>query len=196
VTRRLVAGLTLLGATAGLVGCVSTQEVGGSNKPTPTTTTVPPATGTFGADVAYGGVLATVVDVMAFDQSPDAVPRVKVVMRSENTSDHVQHNPNLELICDESTNTGDWFLGSTWEPNVVLPVNVVAQGEVIIGFPDKVDNPEYPVVSCTTPRLRLTVEDVRTDAVKTVDYPVPVEVVTEATKRPRGPALPLPPRGS
>lgn len=194
--RRL--GLLALAAVvvSGAVGCVSTEEVGGSNNATPTTTTLPPEAGSFGADLTLGGVMATVIDVMAVDQSPDGVPRIKVVMRAENLSDAVQHNPDLELLCDESAESGDWFLGSTWEPNVVLPVNVVSQGEVILGFPDKSDNPEYPVVTCTSPRLRLTITDVRTDLPKVVLIPVDDEVVGEAVRRPRGPALPLPPRGS
>lgn len=178
-----------------MAGCVSTNEVGGSENATPTTTTVPTEPGTFGADVQYEGVLATVLSVAPFDQSPDGVPRIKVVMRVENTSGWVQRNPDLRLLCDESTNAGDWFLGSTWEPNVALPVNAVAQGEVIIGFPLKADSPEYPLVACAGARLRLTMVDSRTPVKRTYDFPVDQGVIAEAAKRPRGPALPLPPRG-
>ena len=41
----------------------------------------------------------------------------------------LQCNPDVELTCKETANAGDWFLGSTWEPNVVLPVNAISQGE-------------------------------------------------------------------
>lgn len=174
-------------------GCVSTEEVGGSNNATPTTTTIAPEFGAFGADVSYGGVLATVVDIAPFDQSVNGFPRVKVVMRTENVSDSVQHNPDIALLCDETANVGDWFLGSTWEPNVMLPVNAVSQGDVILGFPQKAENPEYPVVSCTRPMLRLTVEGVRKDVAKVVLIPVDDAVIAEAIRRPRGPILPLPP---
>ncbi|HNI34064.1 MAG TPA: hypothetical protein PLV93_01630 [Microthrixaceae bacterium] len=190
---RVVAAL-VVGACS-IVGCVSTNEVGGSENATPTTTTVPTEPGTFGADVQYEGVLATVVSVVPFDQSPNGVPRIKVVVRVENTSGWVQRNPDLRLLCDETTNTGDWFLGSTWEPNVALPVNAVSQGEVIIGFPQKGKSPEYPLVACTGARLRLTMVDSRTPVKRTYDYPVDQGVIAEAAKRPRGPALPLPPRG-
>jgi len=187
------------------VACVSTNEVGGNNNATPTTTTIPPETGTFGTDVSYGptvhgtmepSVVATVIDVAPFDQSPNGVPRIKVVMRAENLSGSVQRNPDVELLCDESTHTGDWFLGSTWEPNVVLPVNAITQGEVIVGFPMKGDNPEYAVVTCTSPKLRLTLVDAKLEVPKVVVIPIDDSVIADAIRRPRGPKLPLPPRGS
>ena len=175
--RRIGVVLALLALSAG--ACVSTEELDGSSKPTPTTTAVPPVLGSFGADVELGGVTATVVSVSAFDQSPNGVPRVEVVMRAENLQGYAQHNPDVQLICNETANTGDWFLGSTWEPNADLPVNAVTQGQVIIGFPLKGDNPEYPVVTCTGPRLRLTVSDARTTLPKVVDIPIDDSVMTE-----------------
>jgi hypothetical protein len=219
---RTVTLLAAAVAVAASVSCVSTKEVGGSNNPTPTTTTIAPAPGTFGADVTYGGVTATVTSVDAFAQSPNAVPRVKVVMRAENLSRSVRRNPDLELLCSETTNVGDWFLGSTWEPNVVLPVNAITQGEVIIGFPHKGTNPEYPVVTCSSPQLRLTMlgatDEPTTSTVvgsgattgsntevnalagqqpaKVVVFPIDESVINAAIRQPRGPLLPLPPRGS
>lgn len=207
--RRVVGFLAALVVVAA-PACVSTNEVDPAgnirtNDATPTTTAPPPLGGTFGADITYGGVVTTVVSVAAFDQSPTGTPRIKVVMRSENISDSAQENPNLELLCDETTNTGDWYLGSTWEPNVVLPVNAVAQGEVIIGFPLKGTSPEYPVVTCTTPRLRLTVvgsrddestEDIKEDVPSQYVFPLDASMIEDAIRRPRGPVLPLPPRGS
>lgn len=180
-------------AAAGLVlgGCVSTEEVGGSDNPTPPTTTVVPTVGSTGTDVTAAGVVATVVDIAPFDQSPVGVPRIAAVMRSENLTDHVTHNPDVTLRCDETSETGDWYRGSTWEPNTVLPVNVVSQGQVIIGFPPKSDNPEYPVVTCTGAALRMTIEGVRGEPSTVVDIPVPDEVLRAAVLRPRGPTLPV-----
>ena len=189
----LVVAATL---AAGATACVSTDEVGGSNNATPTTTTLPPEAGAFGDDVTYGGVVATVIEVRPFDQSPNGFPRISVVMRAENVSDTVQHNPDLDLICNESAKTGDWYLGSTWEPNAVLPVNAVTQGQVIVGFPTKSDNPEYPVVACSAPKLRLTVSGVRSAVPRVVLIPVDDSVIAEALRRPRGPSLPLPPSGT
>ena len=197
-TAHRVLVTALVAVTA--VGCVSTNEIGGSDNATPTTTTVAPTPGSFGEDISYGtdgGVTATVVDVQAFQQSPNGVPRISVVMRAENLSHSVQRNPDVELLCSETTNTGDWFLGSTWEPNVVLPVNAVTQGEVIIGFPLKGTNPEYPVVTCSAPMLRLTILDATGDLPpKVVTIPVDPAIITAAIREPRGPVLPLPPTGS
>ncbi|MEI2654376.1 MAG: hypothetical protein V9G12_19895 [Microthrixaceae bacterium] len=91
---------------------MSTNEVDPSgnirtNDATPTTTAPVPQAGVLGQDVTYGGVVVTVVSVAPFDQSPNGTPWIKAVMRSENVSDSVQKNPNLELICDETPNTGD-----------------------------------------------------------------------------------------
>jgi len=199
--RRVGGCLVAVALVVAASACVSTNEVDPSgnirtNDATPTTTAPAPQAGVLGQDVTYGGVAVTVVSVAPFDQSPNGTPRIKAVMRSENVSDSAQKNPNLELICDETSNTGDWFLGSTWEPNVVLPVNVVAQGEVIVGFPLKGTNPEYPVVTCTSAKLRLSVVGAREDIPVVVDYPVDASLIEQAIRRPRGPSLPLPPRGS
>jgi hypothetical protein len=213
VTVAVVAALTS--------ACVSTKEIGGSNKPTPTSSTIAPTAGSFGTDITYGGVTVTVSSVAAFAQSPNGVPRIEVVMRAENLSRSVRRNPDVQLLCSETTNTGDWFLGSTWEPNVVLPVNAISQGAVIIGFPLKGDNPEYPVVTCSAPQLRITMLDDDASATaqptasttsaasaedvdgfaglgpaKVVLIPIDDSVITDAIREPRGPVLPLPPRGS
>lgn len=195
-TRSAVVTAVAFGLGLAAPGCVSKNEIGGSNNPTPTTTSVPPEFVALGADVTYGGVMATVIDITSFDQSPNGTPRVRVVMRVENLSDAAQRNPDVQLICDETTNTGDWFLGSTWEPNVVLPVNAVSQGEVIVGFPLKGDSPEYPVVTCSSAKVRVTLVDARSTGPKVVDVPVDDTVIADAIRRPRGPSLPLPPRGS
>ncbi|MFN8052806.1 MAG: hypothetical protein U0Q22_15280 [Acidimicrobiales bacterium] len=190
--RQAAAGLTLCALAVAGVGCVSTNEVGGSDKATPTTAPPVPQPGTVGADVTYGGVTATVVDIAAFDQSPLDVPRIEVTMRAENTSSTAQRNPDVQLLCDESKKVGDWFLGSTWEPNVELPVNAITQGTVIVGFPLKGDNPEYPVVKCSNAKLRLVLVTSESTSSKVVDVPVDASVISEAIRRPRGPNLPLP----
>lgn len=189
--RAMVAVLAVAAVAA--AGCVSTEEVGGSDKPTPPTTAVTPEIGAFNTDVTSGGIMATVVDVKAFDQSAKGVPRITVVMRTENLTDHVTHNPDVALRCDESARDGDWYRGSSWEPNAELPVNVVSQGEVIVGFPLKGDNPEYPVVTCTRPTLRVTIEGVRGERPSVTDVAVPDSVIAEAVRRPRGPVLPTTP---
>lgn len=182
-------GAALLACTT--VACVSTQEVGGSNNPSPTTTSIVTKSGALGNDVSAGGVMATVVDILPFDQSPSGVPRIQLVMRSENLTDHEVDNPDLDLRCDESPKNGDWYRGSTWEPNQLLPVNRVAQGEVVVGFPLRAKSSDYPVVTCTNPRVRLTLRGVRDEPPVAYDYPVPAEVIAEALRRPRGTTLPV-----
>jgi hypothetical protein len=180
-----------------VASCVSTNEVGGSDRASPTTAAPPTVVGVIGEDVTNGGVKAAVLDIEPFDQSPQGVPRVRIVMRAENLSSSVQENPDVQLTCAESaTNHGDWYLGSTWEPTAGLPVNAVTVGEVIMGFPIKGDNPEYPVVTCSSPVLRVVMTDARTDEVTVVNYAVDERVTEMAAKAPRGPSLPLPAESS
>lgn len=192
--RRLA--LAALVAAVLTAGCVSTDEIGGKNNPTPTTTPPPTEVGTLGVDVEGDAVLTTVYAITPFEQSIDNVPRIKVSMRTENTSSVVQDNPDVLLYCDESPHGGDWFEGSTWEPIGLLPVNAVSQGEVIIGFPQKGDNPEYHVVSCTNPTVRVIITAARSTVPLVVNYPVDPQVITDALRAPRAPLLPLPLAGT
>lgn len=188
---------TLLALLALLVSsCVSTDEVGGKFNPTPSTAPPPTEQGTLGVDVAGPSVSATVYAITPFEQSIQNVPRIKVSVRAENTSSAAQENPDLLLYCDESPHGGDWYEGSTWEPAGLLPVNAISQGEVIIGFPLKGDNPEYHVVSCTNPTVRMTITTSGSRERLVVNYPVEPEVITDALRAPRAPLLPLPLAGS
>lgn len=193
--RRALA-LACIAVAALTSGCVSVDEVGGKNNPTPTTTPPPTQAGTLGVDVAGEAVLTTVYAITPFEQSIDNVPRIKVSVRTENTSSSVQDNPDVLLYCDETPHGGDWFEGSTWEPTGLLPVNAVSQGEVIIGFPQKGDNPEYHVVSCTNPTVRVTITAARSTVPLVVNYAVDPQVITDALRAPKAPLLPLPLAGS
>lgn len=181
-----------------LVGssCVSTDEIGGKLNPTPTTE--PPRTeqGTVGVDVAAPSVLATVYAIAPAEQSIENVPRIRVSVRAENTSSAVQENPDVLLYCDESPHGGDWYEGSTWEPTGLLPVNAISQGEVIVGFPLKGENPEYHVVSCTNATVRMTITTSGSRERLVVNFPVDPQVITDALRAPRAPSLPLPLAGS
>lgn len=179
-------------AAAAIVGCVSTNEVGGTANATPTTVAPTVESGSLGTGIDHEGATVTVFAIRAFDQSVNRVARIEAVVRSENESDGIRRNPDLRLICDETENAGDWFLGSTWEPNAVLPVNAVAEGEVIIGFPAKGKTPEYSVVDCTNARLRVTVTSPRNPLPRVVEIAIDASVIDEAARRPRGANLPLP----
>ncbi len=132
------------------------------------------------------------LDITPFERSPRDVPRIRVVMRTENVSSVLQDNPDVELLCDETSLAGDWFGGSTFEPNSTLPINAVSEGEVYVGFPLRGDSPEYPVVTCTNARLHLTVHSTTSKAPRVIDVPVPASLIDETIRRPKGPQLPLP----
>lgn len=184
-----------LGAVV-LVGCAMRSEVGGSNKPTPTTTPPVVQVGAIGGDFTAYDVTVDVVSIDPFDQAPNGTSRIVAVVRSENLGGTARRNPDLRLVCDETSNTGDWYLGSTWEPNAILPVNAVAEGRVIIGFPLKGNSPEYPVVNCTSARLQVTIRSKRLEEPQVWEIPVDEELIHDAMRRPRGPLLPLPRRPS
>ena len=196
VGRRAAAGVVVLGLSATLGACVSIEEYDGSFKAAPTTAPLPIQRAAISEDIVKDGMEVTVLDISPFDQSPFQTPRINVIVRTENLSRVPQQNPDIELLCDETTNAGDWYLGSTFEPNALLPVNAVSEGETIIGFPLKGKNPEYSVVSCTTPRIRLTIRVAGIEAPSLVEIPVSDDVISAATRRPRGPNLPLPLKGA
>ena len=173
-------------------GCVMTDEVGGSNNAPPTTVGLVDQTAAVGESLMHGGVVFTVRDISSFDQSPDGVPRIAVMIRSENEATAARRNPDVRLSCAESDGTGDWYSGSTWEPNYLLPVNVVDEGVALVGFPKKPDGPQYPVASCSAARLVVTLGDPETTKTQRVFVDVPAAVISESLMRPRGPNLPLP----
>ena len=192
--RRLatVVSAAICAVSVTAAGCVMSDEVGGSNKPSPTTMPLAPVPGALGSPVQHGGVSLDVLAIGSFDRSPEQVPRIKVTLRTENTSTAARRNPALELHCQESQLLGVWFAGSTWEPGYLLPVNEVNAGEVMLGFPPKPENPQYPVAGCTNATLVAIMGDPVGDRKLRVVYPIPASVITESLQRPVGPNLPLP----
>ena len=148
--------------------------------------------GVIGKSEDLFGVEVSVVRIEAFSQSPDAFPRLRVTMRSENRSAFEQQNPDVQLKCDESKEGGDWFLGSTWEPSGRLAKGVVNVGLVIIGFPHKPNNERYVVPNCTNAHVQLTASKPGSFQTLVVNYPVGADIAAEAERQPLGPSLPLP----
>jgi len=186
-TRRLAA---LGGAAAVLVAGGCTQEV--VTPGAAVSTTVPPErTAVVGEEVTSGGVELIVLDVTATDRSPDGVPRVRAVVRTENVDDVERQNPAVTLRCAETTADGDWFRGSTWEPGQLLPPGAVSEGVVLLGFPPKDGAPLYSVATCTDAHLEVELGGPGEQHVH-VRYDVSADVVTESIERPRGKVLPLP----
>ena len=180
--------VVLAGVAVG--GCV--KEYQPSAAELASTTTAPaPESGVVGAVVTHGGVKVVVVDITSFDRTPDAIPRVRAVLRSENLGDRDAANPVVSLRCDESAAGGEWFRGSSWESGQLLPAGTVSEGESLVGFPAKPDAPLYSVASCTNARLRLEIGGAN-ESVQVIDYAVSPEVITESIQRPRGRKLPLP----
>lgn len=185
--RRLVA-LVATTAVLGAAGCTKEVVTPGAASPT----TVPPErTAVLGEEVTSGGVELIVIDVAAADRSPDGVPRLGVVVRTENVDDVERQNPAVALRCDETTADGDWFRGSTWEPSQLLPPGAVSEGVVLVGFPPKAEAPLYSVATCTDAHLEVELGGPGEQHAH-VRYDVAPEVVTEAIERPRGKLLPLP----
>ncbi|MEZ5321231.1 MAG: hypothetical protein R2698_03975 [Microthrixaceae bacterium] len=184
--------VTLL--SCGSTGCVGGREVGGSHNPTPPTPTLPVKAGVVGATFEYGKVRFEISRIEPFAQSSKGFPRIVVTARSRNTSDALSGNPDMELRCDESPKAGQWYRGSTWEPNFVLVVNETNEGRAILGFPAKATDPEYPVAACTDPTVVVTMSDPTRRAVQVIRYRVDPAVIAESIRARRGPVLPVPPQ--
>ena len=153
--------------------------------------------GTIGAQVNLFGIMTTVVAIDSFDQSPGGFPRLRLTMRTENTTSTIAENPNVALHCDEAKAPGDWYLGSTWEANGLLPAGTVNEGQVVIGFPAKEGTTRYPVPSCTNAVVLITGVNPRDRTQSsTVRYPVPATTIDASIAALRGPGLPLRPRNS
>ena len=117
-------------------------------------------------------------------------------MRSENTTSRMLRNPDMELWCDEAEVGGEWFLGSTWEANGLVPGGGVSEGEIYLGFPPKPDADRYPVPTCTNARVKMISTDDGDRTEQIVVYPVDSSVIDSAIDAPIGRTLPLPPRGA
>lgn len=187
--RRLTVG-TLLAAVV-LAGCTRIYEEDSADSG-PTSSAPPPIAGKPGTPVTFGGVVATVVAVADFERSPSGMPRIKVTMRSENLVASVRHNPRLRLACAESSREGAWSVGSTWESEGLLSVNSVLQGEVILAFPAKESNPNYPVAKCSDATIRMVLEDRSNGTEQLATFPVSDATITASLRAERGLKLPLP----
>lgn len=174
------------------VACVATEDADVAN-PDRTTTTLPsPVPGSFDVVYTAGDVSVELRGVRPELLTPGDRPQIAVEVRSESRSPIDQANPHLELRCAGVDNVGDWLAGSTWEPNGVLRSDAVLSGEAVLGLPISDANPEYPVLDCESPTLRLVVRDQRRGDVTIVDVPVDEAVIDEALRAPTGPDLPLP----
>jgi len=154
-------------------------------------TPLPDITGVVGTPVRHDGMEFDLLSIRPFDQSPKAVPRLALVIRTDNYGRQWSRNPEVTLHCDESTDTGDWFQGSTWESKGLVPTGEVREGQLLLGFARKHDAPGYNVASCTNARIVATMAGV--DLPQVVNYPVDDLVIRQAIRQPRGPELPLPP---
>jgi hypothetical protein len=131
------------------------------------------------------------MSVDAYAQNPAGFPRLVVAMRSENTTDKMLRNPAAELQCDENTDGGDWFTGSTWEADGLLPAGNVNEGQLYLGFPPKPGASAYPVPTCTNPQIVLTLTNDSTRQQHLIKFAVEPSVITDAIQAPLGLELPL-----
>ena len=142
-------------------------------------------------EVTYAGMSVVMTDLASFEQSARGFPRLIAVMRSENVSSRPEQNPLASLLCDESSSSGAWGAGSTWEPKSSVRVGAVKQGQLILSFPTKDGTPLYPVLKCTNPTIELVLPDtLGSEQVALID--VPPELIDEAVAARRGPERPLP----
>ena len=171
-----------------LVGC--TKEAESSTK-----THVDHRTGKIGEQNDLYGIDTTVLRIEPFDQSPEGFPRLRVTVRSESTLAAPSENPDVQLRCKESTESGVWHLGSTWEPVGLLSAGTVSEGQVIVGFPHKAGAQRYPVPTCTDAHVDVVAQNpVDSSESVSVRYDVDADLIDQAIDAPRGASLPLAPR--
>jgi hypothetical protein len=176
-TRCLAAVLALAGAAA---GC--SKEI--PARPDPQA--IQHRTAALGDRVDDFGIEVAVIAVAAYQQSDDGFPRVAVTMRSQSSLDAPWQNPDVTLRCEESSEPGEWYAESTWEPNGILPGGQINEGRLIVAFPPKPDADEYPVPTCTHPAIEVTGTDRRDrDRQIITRYPVPSSVIDQAIDAPR-----------
>lgn len=185
-------GLLTMAVVASLAfsGCTK-EDVPSADYLSSTTTTARPVPGVIGERVEFAGVELIVSDITAFERTPEGVPRVRAVVRSENGAEVDRGNPRVGLMCDEAPELGEWFRGSTWEPGSLLAPGVARQGELLVGFPPKPDAALYAVASCTNARLRFEIGGPSLGWQR-VEFAIDPEVITESVNRPKGRQLPLP----
>jgi hypothetical protein len=171
------------------IGCSQTKATSDAAAPLPAPTLT---SGRLGSTTSVMGVDLTVMTIDAYTQTPTGFPRLVLAVRSDNTTDKMLRNPDAELDCDEASQGGDWYNGSTWEANGLLPAGNVNEGQLYLGFPSKPSSTDYPVPTCTNPRIVMTFTDDETLQQHVVKFPVDLTVVQEAIAAPLGPELPLP----
>jgi hypothetical protein len=171
------------------VGCSQTKAAPDAAAPLPKATL---ARGELGQSVTVMGVKLTMMTVDPYTQNPKGFPRIVVAMRSENTTDRMLRNPDAELRCDEAPDGGEWYSGSTWEADGLLPAGNVNEGQLYLGFPAKSGTTDYPVPTCTNPQIVMTLTNDSTLQQHVVKFPVDGNVVQQAIGEPIGPELPLP----
>jgi hypothetical protein len=177
-TRALAALVTVAVAVA--AGC--TKEVPPPGSPGD----VVRRTGTLGTPVDMFGVEATVIAMEPFDQSPDGFPRIRVTIRTQSHLEVPWENPDVSVRCEESEERGDWYSGSTWEANGILPGGRDLEGQIILGFPPKPDAERYPVPTCTDGAVVVVGTDPQhRERQVVVRYPIPDEMVQAAIDAPR-----------
>ncbi len=145
-----------------------------------------------GDSLVSDGIEIEVRSIEAYDRSDSAFPRLRLVVRSSNASDHDATNPEVGLICDESPDPGEWHLGSTWEPAGFLPEGSVSEGELLVAFPSKTGDRFYPLAACTSARIRIVMGGSATADLEVAEIPVDPALIDEALVRPLGPRFPLP----
>jgi hypothetical protein len=171
------------------IGCSQTKATSDAANPLPTPTE---AQGELGKTISVMGVDITMMTVDPYTQTPTGFPRLVVAVRSENTTDRMLRNPQVELQCDEAADGGEWYNGSTWEADGLLPAGNVNEGQLYLGFPSKRGAPDYPVPTCTNPQIVMTLTNDATLQQHVITYPVDLTVIQQAIEAPLGPELPLP----
>jgi len=181
-------------AVSAVAGCAgTTPDVGAefdkTHPPVPFSVTEGTA---FDLGEGQDTVRLTVMHISEFDQTPEHFPRLRIAMRSENTSDRTLNNPDLQLHCDESPVGGEWYGGSTWEIDAILKSGETREGEVYIGFPPKTDRSQYAVASCTNAYIAITGTRWNDRQTFEARITVPPEVIQAAIDAPIGEHLPRP----
>jgi hypothetical protein len=170
-------------------GCSQTKATSDAADPLPAPTQ---ARGELGKTISMMGVDITMMTVDPYTQTPTGFPRLVLAVRSENTTDRMLRNPQAELRCDEAADGGNWYNGSTWEADGLLPAGNVNEGQLYLGFPAKRGSSDYPVPTCTNPQIVMTLTNDSTLQQHMIKFPVDLSVIQEAIQAPLGLELPLP----
>jgi hypothetical protein len=176
--RALAALVTVLVAVA--AGC--TKELPSRSSPGDVQRRV----GSLGTPVNMFGVETTVIGMEPFEQSVDGFPRLRVTLRTRSRLEVPWENPQVSIRCQESDEPGEWYDGSTWESQGILPGGRVLEGQIILGFPPKPEAERYPVPTCTDAAVVVTGSDPQRRQRQVVaSFPIPDEMVQAAIDAPR-----------